>query len=77
MLPKASEPSVAKAEGRENTCHFPRANPRTSYRWREKTPEFVDAIQGHSKAINTELTRLVGIGEIVKVRRGVYRLPES
>ncbi len=42
----------------------------------KKTPEFAAAIQGHPKAINTELTRLVGMGEIVKVRRGVYRLPE-
>ncbi len=40
------------------------------------TPEFAEAIQGHPKAINTELTRLVKRGEIVKVRRGVYRLPE-
>ena len=39
------------------------------------TPEFVVAIQGHPKAINTELTRLVQRGEIVKVRRGVYKLP--
>ncbi len=43
----------------------------------KKTPELVAAIQGHPKAINTELTRLVGIGEIVKVRRGVYTLPEA
>ncbi len=42
----------------------------------KKTPEFAEAIQGHPKAINTELTRLVDTGEIVKVRRGVYRLPE-
>ena len=41
----------------------------------KKTPEFAAAIQGHPKAINTELTRLVKIGEIVKVRRGVYSLP--
>ncbi len=41
----------------------------------KKTPEIVAAIQGHPKAINTELTRLVGIGEIVKVKRGVYKLP--
>ena len=40
------------------------------------TPEFAAAIQGHPKAINTELTRLVRIGQIVKVRRGVYRLPD-
>ena len=43
----------------------------------KKTPELTAAIQGHPKAINTELTRLVDRGEIVKVRRGVYRLPES
>ncbi|RKU24683.1 hypothetical protein C6503_00205 [Candidatus Poribacteria bacterium] len=40
------------------------------------TPELAAAILGHPKAINTELTRLVEMGEIVKVRRGVYRLPE-
>ena len=40
------------------------------------TPEFAAAIQGHPKAINTELTRLVNIGEIVKIKRGLYRLPE-
>lgn len=43
----------------------------------KKTPELTETIQGHPKAINTELTRLVGLGEIVKVRRGVYRLPEA
>ena len=42
----------------------------------KKTPELTEAIQGHPKAINTKLTRLVEAGEIVKVRRGVYRLPE-
>ena len=42
----------------------------------KKTPELAAAIQGHPKAINTELTRLVNIGEIVKIRRGLYRLPE-
>ena len=41
----------------------------------KKTPEFAAAIQGNPKAINTELTRLVKLGEIVKIRRGVYRLP--
>ncbi|MXV74536.1 hypothetical protein F4Z99_09675 [Candidatus Poribacteria bacterium] len=40
------------------------------------TPELTAAIQGHPKAINTKLTHLVANGEIVKVRRGVYRLPE-
>ena len=42
----------------------------------KKTPELTAAIQGHPKAINTKLTRLVEAGEIVKVRRGVYKLPE-
>ena len=42
----------------------------------KKTPELTAAIQGHPKAINTKLTHLVNAGEIVKVRRGVYRLPE-
>jgi len=42
----------------------------------KKTPEFAAAIRGHPKAINTELTRLVARGEIVKVRRGLYKLPE-
>ena len=40
------------------------------------TPEFAAAIQGHPKAINTELTRLVDRGEIVKVKRGLYKLPK-
>ena len=43
----------------------------------KKTPELTEAIQGHPKAINTELTRLVGRGEIVKVKRGVYKLPDD
>ena len=38
------------------------------------TPEITDAIKGHPKAVNTELTRLVALGEIVKIRRGLYRL---
>ena len=42
----------------------------------KKTTEIVDAIQGHPKAINTELTRLVNNGEIVKVKRGLYTLPK-
>ena len=43
----------------------------------KKTPQITAAIEGHPKAINTKLTRLTEAGEIVKVRRGVYRLPES
>ena len=43
----------------------------------KKTPEFVETIQGHPKAINTELTRLVNTGDIVKIKRGVYTLPEA
>ena len=41
------------------------------------TPEFAAAIQGHPKAINTELTRLVNRGDIVKVKRGLYTLPKK
>ncbi|MDE0314732.1 MAG: hypothetical protein OXM61_07520 [Candidatus Poribacteria bacterium] len=44
---------------------------------KKKTPEIVEAIQGHPKAINKELTRLVNTGEIVKVKRGVYTLPKT
>ena len=40
------------------------------------TKEVVAAIDGHPKAINTQLTRLANAGKIVKVRRGVYRLPD-
>jgi len=43
----------------------------------KRTSEFVEAIEGHPKSINTELTRLVRIGEIVKVQWGVYKLPEA
>ena len=43
----------------------------------KRTPELTEAIQGHPKAINTELTRLVNTGEIVKVKRGVYTLPKQ
>lgn len=42
----------------------------------KKTATLVAAIDGHPKAINNELTRLVEAGEIVKVRRAVYALPE-
>ncbi|RKU25871.1 hypothetical protein C6499_14240 [Candidatus Poribacteria bacterium] len=41
----------------------------------KKTAALVAAIEGHPKAVNNELTRLVETGEIVKVRRGVYALP--
>ena len=43
----------------------------------KKTPEIAEAIQGHPKAINAELTRLVNNGEIVKIKRGLYTLPEG
>ncbi len=41
------------------------------------TPDIVEAIDGHPKAINSKLTRMVETGEIVKVKRGVYKLPET
>jgi hypothetical protein len=40
------------------------------------TKEIVGAIAAHPKAINTKLTHLVNTGAIVKVKRGVYRLPD-
>ena len=40
------------------------------------TPEIVEAIEGHPKAINTKLTRMVKSGEIVKIKRGLYTLPK-
>ena len=43
----------------------------------KKTAELVASIDGHPKAVNNELTRLVDAGEIVKVRRGVYALPKK
>ena len=43
----------------------------------KKTPDIIEAIEGNPKAINTKLTRLVEAGEIVKVKRGVYKLPEK
>ena len=41
------------------------------------TPDIVDAIEGHPKAINTKLTRMVEAGEIVKVKRALYKLPKT
>ena len=42
----------------------------------KRTAEFIEAIEGHPKAIKNELGRLVDTGEIVKVRWGVYTLPK-
>ncbi len=39
--------------------------------------ELVEVIDGHPKAIRNELSRLVEIGEIVRVRWGVYTLPSE
>ena len=43
----------------------------------KKTREFAAAIEGHPKSINTELTRLVEAGEVIKVKWGVYKLPNA
>lgn len=43
----------------------------------KKSAEVVAAIDGNPKAINHELVRLANIGEIVKVRWGVYALPKK
>ena len=41
------------------------------------TAELIDAIDGHPGAIKNELKRLVELGEIIKVRWGVYSLPQT
>ena len=41
----------------------------------KRTSEFIDAIEGHPKAVKNELSRLVNTGEIVKIRWGLYTLP--
>ncbi len=43
----------------------------------KKTAEITAAIDGHPEAIQHELTRLVESNEIVRIRRGVYALPEE
>lgn len=43
----------------------------------KKTAEITAAIDGHPEAIIHELTRLVASNEIVRIRRGVYALPED
>lgn len=42
-----------------------------------KTAEITAAIDGHPEAIIRELTRLVELDEIVRIRRGVYALPKD
>ena len=43
----------------------------------KKTAEITATIDGHPEAIQHELSRLVASDEIVRIRRGVYALPES
>ncbi len=43
----------------------------------KKASELAASIDGNPKSINNELKRLVEIGEIVKVRWGVYALPDA
>lgn len=43
----------------------------------KRTAELVDAIEGHPKAVKNELKRLVDMGEIVRVRWGIYTLPPT
>lgn len=43
----------------------------------KKAFEVINAIDGNSTAIHHELVRLTKLGEIVKLRRGVYALPDS
>ncbi len=43
----------------------------------KRTAELIEAIEGHPKAVKNELGRLVEVGEIAKVRWGVYSLPKT
>jgi hypothetical protein len=43
----------------------------------KRTSELVDTIEGHPTSVRNELKRLVDVGEIVKVRWGVYSLPSQ
>ena len=43
----------------------------------KKTAELLTSIDGHPKAIDNELRQLIGTGEIVRVRRGYYALPDQ
>ena len=43
----------------------------------KRTAELVAAIEGHPKAVKNELKRLVDMGEIVRVRWGIYTLPPT
>ena len=42
----------------------------------KKTAELLAVVAGYPTAVKNELRQLVDAGEIVKVQRGVYTLPE-
>ena len=42
-----------------------------------KTAELIAEVNGHQSAIKNEIKRLVDAGEIVKVRRSMYALPDG
>ena len=42
----------------------------------KSTSELVERVEGHPVSIQQELRRLVDVNEVVKVRRGIYALPE-
>ncbi len=43
----------------------------------KKTRELIAAIEGHPTSVRNELKRLTDIGDIVRLQRGVYTLPEA
>ena len=43
----------------------------------KKTSLLVEAIDSSAQGIGNELKKLLDEGEIVRVRRGVYKLPET
>ena len=43
----------------------------------KKTAELLAAVDGYPTAIKNELKRLVDTGEILRVKRGMYSLPDE
>ena len=43
----------------------------------KKVSTLIEAIEGNPTSVKNELKRLVDIGEIVKIRHGVYTLPDT
>ena len=78
MFLKTSEPSFTKLRGGK-PLRIPFREQILSLLadGEKRTAELIEAIEGHPKAVKNELGRLVEVGEIAKVRWGVYSLPKT